>query len=146
MASVNSDIRTKAFTYSQNADGNIIPGGTTWTGVTLKSGEAALDCRYVVQSPLVESAPGTTLLVRAISLGAPFISFMIFEETVANINASGGALTLGNPLGGATFSNQQSGRFPFNANLDLHLVFRTVGGNITGGKIGFVMTYIYSKF
>lgn len=146
MAQVNSDIKSKGFTYYHNADGNITPTGWTWSGVTLKAGEAALDCRVVLIQPLVESAPGTTLLVRAISQASPFIQFQIFEDTVLNINSSGGAMSIGNVSGGAAFQNAQAARFPYASNIDLHLIYRTVGGNITGGRCGFIMTYLYSKF
>lgn len=134
---VNSGIRTKSCIYDFSKDGGIT-GVPKYAGISFKPGEAIVDVRATILTPL-----NSTVGLGA-TLSLTWFIYTLYKDTLAVFNGKLSALFSG-VTANTGFQDTQHLRLPFTATTSLPVNFYTLD-TITAGKVAFVITYQFTRF
>lgn len=133
---INSGIGTKSCAYDFSKDGGLGVGVFSYAGISLKPGEALVDIKATILTPLAGPVGARLQMVSNV--------FLVYDDNIAVYNTKINSL-YADTAQITAFKNTQSGRIPFNLNLSQPFRF-TSTGLLTAGKVAFIVTYQYTRF
>lgn len=145
MSLVNSGIGTKACVWDFHADGGLGGGNLVYSGISFKPGDVILDVRYQVFSAI--AAPAVANFQLLWGTGA-----VLLEITPASL--AGGILGMWGRKDAGVITTYDFGdtgtldakaHFIFGTPLNLNVNF-TSFAPYTAGRVGFLITYAFTRF